>query len=60
MIGKEISIVELDGRVKTLPLGRRSAADDAPLRIWRRTGTEGGTNATSLMKKLVPSCTANS
>lgn len=55
VMGNEISIVELDGSAKRLPLGRRSAAEVVPLRIWRRTGTVGDTKETSLMKKLVPS-----
>ena len=47
--GKLISMVELPGKGKTLPEGRRSVASDAPLKIWRRTGTVGGTKVVPLM-----------
>ncbi len=57
VIGNEISTVAFDGRVYTLPLGKRSAADCVPLMIWRRTGTLGGVNESPLMKKAVPFCT---
>ena len=38
-----------DGRAKTLPEGRRSDGLAAPLRIWRRTGTVGGTKVAPLI-----------
>lgn len=44
----------LDGRAYTLPEGRRSWAELAPLSICKRTGTEGGVKEAPLMKKFVP------
>ena len=39
-----------------LPLGRRSAASVAPLRIWSRTGTVGDVYESPLTKKAEPFC----
>ena len=54
VIGKESSMVEFEGRVYTLPLGRSSEAVSAPLIICSSTGTVGETNVSLLMKKSVP------
>ena len=53
-MGNDSSIVAFDGRVYTLPLGSKSVALEAPLRIWSKTGTVGGTNVAPLMKNADP------
>ena len=53
-MGNDNSMVAFEGSVYTLPLGSKSVALEAPLRIWSRTGTVGGTNVAPLMKKAEP------
>ena len=51
--GKTSSTLAFRGSSMTLPVGRRSCADCAPLMICRRTGTEGGAKLALFIKKLV-------
>ncbi len=55
-------MVEFPGNGKMLPAGRRDAGDEAPLKIWRRTGTVGGTKVVPLMvnDKVEPTYATNS
>ena len=52
--GIETKMTEFSGRVCTLLGGRRDCAVRSPLRICRRTGTEGDVKVAPLMKKFVP------
>ena len=50
--GMEISITLFGGRTYTDPGGSNSCGVDAPLMIWRSTGTEGGTKLALLTVKF--------